>query len=280
VKIANYRLYPIDTGRFALDGGAMFGVVPKNLWEKTIPPDSSNRIPLALRSLLLETADKLILIDTGIGTKFDEKYSKIYKIDFSDYSLENSLSAHGYSRTDITDVIITHLHFDHAGGTTFVKNGSLELTFPNATHHVQEEQWDWALQPSQKDKASFIKNDFHLLEEKKKVNKLPGPVELFSGIELLVMYGHTQGMQLVKISDSEHTLIYCADLIPTTSHIPVPWVMAYDNNPLITMNEKSRLLPQAAKEEWILFYEHDPSLQASTVSMTEKGYHMRDEIRL
>lgn len=280
MKIANYRLYSIDTGRFALDGGAMFGVVPKKLWEKTNPADSSNRIPLALRSLLLESAEKLILIDTGIGTKFDEKYSQIYKIDFSDHSMDNSLNAYGFSRTDITDVIITHLHFDHAGGTTFINNGSLELTFPNAIHHIQEEQWDWALHPSQKDQASFMKNDFQLLEEKEKVKKLPGPMELFSGIELLVMYGHTQGMQLVKISDPDHTLLYCADLIPTTSHIPVPWVMAYDNNPLITMNEKSRLLPQAIKEEWILFYEHDPSLQASTVNITEKGYRMKDEVHL
>jgi glyoxylase-like metal-dependent hydrolase (beta-lactamase superfamily II) len=280
LNIANYKIYPIETGRFSLDGGAMFGVVPKNLWEKSNPADSYNRIPLGLRSLLLESGNQLILIDTGIGTKFDEKYSRIYNIDFSDYSLDNSLKRYGFSRTDITDVVITHLHFDHAGGITLIKNGILDLTFPNAIHYIQEEQWNWALNPSEKDKASFIKNDFQLLEKRKKLNKLAGPMELFEGIELLVMYGHTQGMQLVKLHDSENTLLYCADLIPTSSHIPVSWVMAYDNNPLITMNEKSRLLPLAAENQWILFFEHDPFMNASTVFRSEKGYRMKDEIFL
>jgi glyoxylase-like metal-dependent hydrolase (beta-lactamase superfamily II) len=280
LKIGNYKLYSIETGRFALDGGAMFGVIPKNLWEKTIPSDSSNRIPLALRSLLLQSEDQLILVDTGIGSKFDEKFSGIYKIDFSDYTLEKSLQEHGFSKSEITDVIITHLHFDHAGGTTFLNDGSLELTFPNATHHLQGEHWDWAFNPSEKDRASFLRNDFQLLDTYKKVNKLPGPMELFPGVEILVMYGHTQGMQLVKIFDSEKTLLYCSDLIPTSCHIPVPWVMAYDNNPLITMNEKNRLLPGAAEERWILFFEHDPFIKASTVSTSEKGFRMKDEIQL
>jgi glyoxylase-like metal-dependent hydrolase (beta-lactamase superfamily II) len=280
LKIGNYELYSIETGRFALDGGAMFGVVPKNLWDKTNPSDSNNRISLALRSLLLQSENQLILIDTGIGSKFDDKYSGIYKIDFSDYSLEKSLKAHGFSKADITDVIITHLHFDHAGGTTFYNDGRLELTFPNAIHHVQSEQWDWALNPSDKDQASFLQNDFQLLDSNQKLNKLPGPRELFPGVELLVMYGHTQGMQLVKVFDSGKTLLYCSDLIPTSSHIPVPWVMAYDNNPLITMNEKNRLLPKAAEEQWILFFEHDPFIKASTVSTDDKGFRMKDEIRL
>jgi len=280
LKIGNYKLYSIETGRFALDGGAMFGVVPKNLWEKSNPSDSANRISLALRSLLLQSENKLILIDTGIGSKFDENFSRIYKIDFSEYSLDKSLKAHGFSKADITDVIITHLHFDHSGGTTFIKSGSTELTFPQAMYHVQGEHWDWAINPSEKDRASFIKNDFQLLNTHKKLNKLSGPVELFPGIELIVMYGHTQGMQLAKIYDSENTLLYCSDLIPTSSHIPVPWVMAYDNNPLITMNEKNRLLPGAVKEEWILFFEHDPFLTASTVYLSEKGFGMKDEIRI
>lgn len=278
MKIGNYNLLSVETGCFALDGGAMFGVIPKNLWEKTNPSDSNNRISLALRSLLLESDNQLILIDTGIGYKFDEKFSKIYNIEFSEYSLEKSLDKYNFSRTDITDVIITHLHFDHAGGTTFLNNGNLELTFPNAIHHVQGEHWDWALNPSEKDRASFIKNDFLLIEQKEKLNKLPGPMELFRGIELLVMYGHTQGMQIVKISGSKNTFLYCSDLIPTASHIPVPWVMAYDNNPLTTMNEKSRLLPQAVKEEWVLFYEHDPFREASTVQSSDKGFRMKDEI--
>jgi glyoxylase-like metal-dependent hydrolase (beta-lactamase superfamily II) len=280
LKIGNFKLFNVETGRFSLDGGAMFGVVPKNLWEKTNPSDSKNRISLALRSLLLESENKLILIDTGIGHKLDEKFSEIYNIDFSEYSLEKGLNQKKYSREDITDVIFTHLHFDHAGGATYLNDGNLELTFPNATYHVQGEQWNWALSPSEKDKASFIKNDFSLLEQSGKLHILPGPVELYPGIELLVMYGHTQGMQIVKISDSINTVLYCADLIPTTSHIPVPWVMAYDNNPLITMNEKNRLLPQAVKEKWILYYEHDPYRQASTVELGEKGFRIKDDIRI
>ena len=280
MNIGPYKIYSIETGRFSLDGGAMFGVVPKNLWKKSIPADSKNRIKLALRSLLLESVDKLIMIDTGIGTKSDEKFSEIYNIDLSNYSLEKSLSEVGFSRNDITDVIITHLHFDHAGGITFFNEGSPELTFPKAMHYVQSEQWDWALNPSEKDRASFLKNDFTLLDSNKKLNKLSGPVELFPGLEVLVMYGHTQGMQLVKIKDTNSTLLYCADLIPTSSHIPVPWVMAYDNNPLITMNEKNRLLPQAVEEQWILFFEHDPQVKASTVYTSEKGYRMKDTVSL
>ena len=280
MKIGNYKLFSVETGRFALDGGAMFGVVPKALWEKTNPSDSGNRISLSLRSLLLQSDNRLILIDTGIGNKFDNKFSSIYSIDFSDFSLEKSLKDYGFSKEEITDVIITHLHFDHAGGTTFLNNGHLQLTFPNAMHHVQGEHWDWAVNPSEKDRASFLQNDFLLLEGQKKINKLSGPGELFPGIDILVMYGHTQGMQLVKIFDSETTLLYCSDLIPTTSHIPVPWVMAYDNNPLITINEKNRILPKASKDQWILFFEHDPSLMAATVCFGDKGFRMKDEIHI
>lgn len=280
MRIGNFKLYTIETGRFALDGGAMFGVVPKNLWNKKNPSDSNNRISLALRSLLLESRDKLILCDTGIGYKFDEKFSGIYNIDFSKYSLEKSLNQYNYSREDITDVILTHLHFDHAGGATCLNDDNLELTFPNAIYHVQGEQWEWALNPSEKDKASFIKIDFSLLERSGKLNILAGPQELFPGIDLLVMYGHTQGMQIVKISDSINTVLYCADLFPTASHIPVPWVMAYDNNPLITMIEKNRLLPLAVKENWVLYFEHDPYRQASTVELCERGFRIKDDIHL
>jgi glyoxylase-like metal-dependent hydrolase (beta-lactamase superfamily II) len=278
LRIGKYELIVIETGRFALDGGAMFGVVPKTLWHKTNPADENNRIDLALRSLLLKSDDRLILIDTGIGNKCDDKFSERYKVDLSKYSINKSLEKYHFSPSDITDVIITHLHFDHAGGTTYLDNGQLKLTFPHAIHHVQGEHWDWASSPSEKDMASFIKNDFSLLENDNKINKLPGPQVLFPGIEVLVMYGHTQGMQIVKISDTNNTLLYCADLIPTASHIPIPWVMAYDNNPLITMNEKSRLLPRAVDEKWTLFFEHDPFYHAALVSMTDKGFRMREEV--
>ena len=278
MKIGDYNIYTVETGCFALDGGAMFGVVPKNLWNKSNPSDSKNRIPLILRSLLLESNNRLILIDAGIGKKFDEKLSDIYDIDFSEYSLEISLAKHKFCLEDITDVIITHLHFDHAGGMTYFSNQTLELSFPNAIHHVQSEHWDWAINPSEKDKASFVKNDFLPLEEMGKLNKLPGPMELFAGIELLVMYGHTQGMQIIKISDLKNTLLFCADLVPTASHIPIPWVMAYDNSPLITMNEKNRIFSRAEKEGWILFFEHDPYREASTIQLNERGFQRKDNI--
>ena len=271
-KIADYDVIPVKTGRFALDGGAMFGVVPKNLWAEAIPADENNCIPLALRSLLLRSKNRTILIDTGIGQKFDEKLSRIYKIESERYSLTRSLMALQIKNEEITDVILTHLHFDHAGGSTYFESGALKITFPNAIHHIQREQWEWAMQPSDKDQASFIKNDFLLLEKNLVLNKLSGPGELYPGIELLVMHGHTPGMQLVKISDNAQTLLFCSDLIPTSAHISLPWVMAYDNNPLITINEKKTVLSRAVEEGWILFFEHDPFLAGATARKSEKGY--------
>ena len=276
--INNYEIIPIETGRFALDGGAMFGVVPKNLWERTNPADDQNRIELALRCLLLKGKDKNILIDTGIGEKLHKKLKNIYKIDHSQTTLEKALSKNGLKNEDITDVIISHLHFDHTGGTTKKVNDEIELTFPNATHHVQLEQWEWANSPAEKDRASFITENFLLVQEKGKLNILNGPGKISDGIEVLVLYGHTPGMQMIKISDDENTLLYCADLIPTATHIPVPWVMAYDNNPLITIEEKKRILPKAVEKNWILFFEHDPFRAAGTVQLTDKGFSLKEEI--
>jgi len=280
MKINDYEIIPIETGRFALDGGAMFGVVPKNLWQRTNPADEQNRIELALRCLLLKGKDKNILIDTGIGEKLNEKFEKIYKVDNSQTSLEKTLADNGINNEDITDVIISHLHFDHTGGTTKNKNGKTELTFPNATHHVQAEQWDWANSPAEKDKASFITENFLLMEQQGKLNILKGPGKIEEGVEVLVMYGHTPGMQLIKISDMNNTILYCADLFPTASHIPVPWVMAYDNNPITTIEEKKKLLPTIVNENWILFFEHDPFRAAGTIQLTDKGYSLKEEIKL
>jgi len=280
MQINGYEIIPIETGRFALDGGAMFGVVPKNLWQRTNPADEQNRIELALRCLLLKGKDKNILIDTGVGEKLNEKLQKIYKVDHSQTTLEKTLADNGISNEDITDVIISHLHFDHTGGTTKNKNDEIELTFPNAIHHVQLEQWEWANSPAEKDKASFITDNFLLMEKQGKLNIVNGARKITDGIEAMVMYGHTPGMQLIKISDSENTLLYCADLIPTASHIPIPWVMAYDNNPLTTIEEKKRVLPKVVEENWILFFEHDPYRAAGTVQLTDKGFSLKEEIRL
>ena len=280
MKIGGYEIFAIETGRFALDGGAMFGVVPKVLWEKSNPPDEKNRIELALRCLLLRGNNRIILIDTGIGFDWEDKFKNIYKIYNSKNTLIDNLSEHKVSAADITDVILTHLHFDHTGGTTYIEKDDHKLTFPNAIHHVQEEQWEWALNPADKDRASFVKNNFLLLERNKRLNKLNASGRLFDDIDLLVMYGHTQGMQLVKISDNRETLLFCSDLIPTASHISVPWVMAYDNNPLTTIAEKKRLLPQAFEERWILFFEHDPFRAACQIINNDKGFVLGNDVTI
>jgi len=280
MKINGYEIIPIETGRFALDGGAMFGVIPKNLWQRTNPADEQNRIELALRCLLLKGKDKNILIDTGVGDKLHKKLENIYKIDHAKTTLEKTLSDAGIGNEDITEVIISHLHFDHTGGTTKKTNDEIELAFPNAIHHVQLEQWDWANSPAEKDKASFITDNFLLMEQQGKLNIINGPGKITDGIEVMFVYGHTPGMQLIKISDASNTLLYCADLFPTASHIPIPWVMAYDNNPLITIEEKKRLLPKIVEENWILFFEHDPFRAAGTVQKTDKGFSIKEEVRL
>lgn len=263
-KIGPYSLELLETGEFALDGGAMFGVVPKNIWQKTNPADEQNRITMALRVLLIRSKGRHILIDAGIGTKWDEKYQKIYRIHLDQHTLEKSLASVGVKPADITDVIITHLHFDHVGGCTYKEGGKLKPTFPNATHYIQKGQWDWAFHPTEKDRASFLKENFEPLMSVKLV-LLSGEVELYPGISILLSHGHTPSQQLVKISDGKETLLYCADLIPTSAHIPIPYLMSYDNMPLVLMDEKRQILDQAARENWILCFEHDPLIGAATV---------------
>lgn len=280
MQIADYDIFTLQTGYVSLDGGAMFGVVPKSLWRKTNPADELNRIKLALRTMIIRGRERIILVDAGVGKKMNQKLSAIYNVDYTQYELINELSRAGIQPDEITDVLVTHLHFDHIGGATYYDHGQLKLTFPNATYHVQGEQWYWANHPSEKDRASYMLENFQPILEAGKLNELPGPMELFPSIDLLVMYGHTQGMQLPKISDSKMTLLYCADLIPTASHIPLPYIMAYDNNPMTTLEEKKRILPQAAQENWILVFEHDPFRSAGTIELDEKGYRLKAEIQL
>jgi len=280
MKIGPYEIFTVETGYAWLDGGAMFGVIPKVLWNKTNPADELNRIQLALRTMVIKSDDKIILVDTGVGQKMNEKLSKIYNVDHRDHELEKGLADKGIKPKDVTDVIVTHLHFDHVGGATYHDGNALKLTFPNATYHVQGEQWYWANNPSMKDRASYMPENFKPIEEAGKLNELSGPCELFSGIEMLVMYGHTAGMQLPKISDDQKTLLYCADLMPTSAHIPLPFIMGYDNNPLITLEEKKRILPLAVDENWILVFEHDPYRVACTVEEREKGFKMKEELAL
>lgn len=281
MRIGNYELHSIETGEFALDGGAMFGIVPKVLWEKKIPADEKNRITLRMRSLLISGNERNILVDDGVGMKEKERFSEIYKIDHSRFQLEKSLAQHSLTCEDITDVILTHFHFDHSGGSTKTDDkGEIVPTFPNAKYFIQKKNLEWAKDPSEKDQASFIKENFEPLMNADLLKELDGPCSLYEGIELIVVEGHTKAQQLVKISDEKTTLLYCGDLIPTSAHLSVPWIMGYDNYPLKTLEEKKRILQKAADEKWILFFEHCPLMSACYVRKTEKGFDCGGKVDL
>lgn len=281
MKIGKYEVYAIETGRFKLDGGAMFGIVPKTLWEKLNPSDDKNRIELALRTLLIINEHRKILVDTGMGKKWEQKYIEIYGIDHSRYTLESSLAKVGLKVDDITDVIITHLHFDHAGGATMLENdGTIRPTFKNATYYVQKRNIELAMNPNEKDRASYLPENFIPLIEFNQIEIVDGEFEIFEGIEIIVSDGHTFGQQLVKVSDGKTTLLYCGDLIPTSSHIPIPYVMAYDLQPLVTMEEKKKLLKKAVDENWILFFEHDPYVDCATVKQGKKHIEVDQKFNL
>ncbi|MFA5833645.1 MAG: MBL fold metallo-hydrolase [Bacteroidota bacterium] len=278
MKIGNYELTSIETGRFALDGGAMFGVVPWVFWSKSNPPDERMRITLAARCLLIRGEGRTILVDTGNGSKWNDKLKDIYRLDNSHFALETSLAKHGVKPEEVTDVILTHLHFDHCGGSTKFVNGTLVPTFPNATYYVQKAHWELSQNPSDRDRASFMNDDFMILHEKGMLKFTEGEQEIFPGISVVVCNGHTMAQQLPKITDGTSTLLFCCDLVPTTSHIPFPYVMGYDLRPLGTLEEKKRILPQAEKEGWILFFEHDPETAAVTLQKTEKGLAIKEKI--
>lgn len=274
MQIGSYTLTAIETGCFALDGGAMFGVVPKNLWNRTNPADDQNRIDMALRALLIQEEGKNILVDTGMGDKYDEKTRAIYKLDHSKWALLDSLTEQGLKPEDITHVIQTHLHFDHCGGLVTKKNnGELVPTFPNATVFVQKENFAWARNPTEKDRASYLKQDWEAIAANGMLEEVDGPGELFPGIELRIFNGHTRAQQLPHIFDDRgNHVFFCADLFPTKAHINLPWIMGYDNFPLTTLEEKRSILPEAFESHWNLFLEHDPSEGIVTLENTPKGF--------
>lgn len=281
MKIGSYEMFLLETGEFALDGGAMFGVVPKALWAKKIPVDDRNRIDMRLRCLLLKGDGKNILIDCGIGNKWDVRSADIYRIDLTRYSLEKALKDHQLSANQITDVILTHLHFDHAGGSTIKEGENKYLpAFPSATYYVQKENLEWARHPKEKDKASYLPEDWEPLLKKSVLKIVSGEKEILPGIHVKLFYGHTEGIQLPLISDGKNKIFFCGDVIPTSLHLGIPWVMAYDNFPLKTIEEKKILLEQAAKENWILVFEHCPHVGAGRVTLTEKGYQITEKINL
>lgn len=280
MRIGPYELHAIETGRFALDGGAMFGVVPRPLWEKTNPPDGKNRITLAARALLLRGNGRTVLIDTGNGAKFNEKLTSIYRIDMSGFDLVSSLARHGVAPADVTDVILTHLHFDHAGGSTTLSGGEVVPTFPRARYCVQREHWLAAQRPTERDTASFFPEDFMPLHQRGVLDFTEGEGEILPGVTVTLVHGHTAALQCPLISDGRTTLLYCADLVPTVSHVPLPWIMAYDLRPLVTLEEKRRLLGRAAEAGWILFFEHDPNLAAARLARTDKGIVLGDPVAI
>ncbi len=270
MQIGKYKLKTVVSGKIGLDGGAMFGIIPKPLWEKTNPADEQNRVTLATRNLLLISDDKKILIDSGMGNKWDDKSKNIYRID-PEISLEKSLELNGLKPDDLTDVILTHLHFDHTGGSTKIENDKIIPSFPNARYFVQKKNFEWGMNPSDRDRGSYIKENFEPLAKEGVLNFIDGEKDFDENISFKVINGHTIGQQMIKISDSSKTLLYCCDLIPFVSQIRIPYIMGYDIQPLVTVEEKKKYLKLAADKNWILYFGHDPDFALATVKHSEKG---------
>lgn len=271
------KIYPIETGNFKLDGGAMFGVVPKNIWQKTNPADSNNLIDMSMRSMLIEDGNRLILIDTGLGAKQSNKFYSYYYL-FGDFSLNSSLAKHGFHRDDVTDVFLTHLHFDHCGGAIEwnADRTILQPVFKNAKFWSNEKHWDWAVEPNPREKASFLKENINPIKESGQLNFIDNNYKDQVGFDVLFMDGHTEKQMLPMISYQGKTIVFMADLLPTIGHIPLPYVMGYDTRPLLTIKEKAAFLNEAADKEYYLFLEHDAYNELCTVKHTEKGVRLKN----
>ncbi len=279
MKIGGYQLFPVPAGRFRLDGGAMFGVVPKALWEKSHPADEHNRIQMVSRSLLLAGEGRLVLVDTGIGQSWLEKERARYAVDPA-VRLEDSLARLGYRPEEVTHVVQTHLHFDHAGGGTVENGRGREPLFPRAEYLVQKGQWQWAQAPSERDRASFRPEDWECLERSGRLRLLEGEQEFLPGLFLHLVHGHTPHQQLLRVSDGRSSLLFCSDLVPFASQVRLPWIMAYDLHPLATLEEKRRLLERAVAEEWQLFLEHDPLVPICRVRRSDRGLEVESSVPL
>lgn len=285
------KLYSINTGYFKLDGGAMFGVVPKQIWNKLNPADENNLCNWAMRCLLIEDGDRLMLIDNGIGDKQDAKFMGHYHL-HGDETLTSSLAKHGFSKDDITDVILTHLHFDHCGGSIVREKDRLVPAFKNAIFWSNERHWHWATDPNMREKASFLKENILPIQESGQLRFVHSHVDHFDTagkllstpfnekMQLRFVNGHTDAMMLPQIHYKGKTILYMADLLPAAAHLPIPYVMAYDMQPLITLKEKISVLDEALQNDYILFFEHDPQIECCTLQSTEKGIRMKDAFKL
>ena len=271
------KIHPIETGNFKLDGGAMFGVVPKTIWQKTNPADSNNLIDMSMRCMLIEDGKRLILIDTGLGSKQSDKFFGYYHL-FGNFSLESSLAKHGFHRDDITDVFLTHLHFDHCGGVIEWNSQKtlLQPAFKNAKFWSNDNHWKWALEPNPREKASFLKENINPIRESGQLNFITNNSLEQIGFNVLFMDGHTEKQMLPKLSYQGKTIVFMADLLPTIGHIPLPYVMGYDTRPLLTIKEKAIFLKEAADNNYYLFLEHDAYNEICTVQHTEKGVRLKE----
>lgn len=280
MRIGEYTLTALDAGHFGLDGGAMFGVVPRPLWSRRIEPDERGRIPLATRCLLIEGGGRLVVVDVGIGDKVDARFRDIYGIDSGAPGLVGALAGAGYAPDDVTDVILTHLHFDHCGGMTRMEGDRAVPVFPSARHHVQAAHWDWAVARPLRERASFLYENFMPIKEEGLLNRVSADGEILPGISVETVNGHTEAQQLVHVWRGDEHLVFVADLIPTVAHVPPVWGMAYDIRPLVTIEEKTSFLDRAIAGGWTLFFEHDATVETGRIEAGDKGPRLVDEARL
>ncbi len=274
------QVYTINTGYFKLDGGAMFGVVPKSMWSKLNAPDENNMCTWALRCLLIQEGNRLILVDNGIGDKQDAKFFGHYFL-HGDDTLDKSLAAHGFNRNDITDVILTHLHFDHCGGSIIREGNNFVPAFKNAIYWSNERHWKWATQPNEREKASFLKENILPIQESGQLKFIENNINAFPmGISIKQAFGHTDAMMLPQVDYKGKTIVFMADLLPSIAHIPLPYVMAYDMFPLTTLQEKKSFLTEAVQNDYVLFFEHDPLFECCSLQQTEKGIRVKDTFKL
>ena len=275
------KLYSINAGYFKLDGGAMFGVVPKSIWSKLNPSDENNMSNWAMRCMLIEDEGRLILIDNGMGYKQDEKFFSYYYLNGDD-TLEKSLAKHGFSKDDITDVFLTHLHFDHCGGSIEKDGDELVPAFKNATYWSNENHWKWATNPNDREKASFLKENILPIQQSRQLEFIDtmDEIEFAKNIHVRFVSGHTESMMLPQIQYKDKTIIFMADLLPSTFHIPVPYIMAYDTRPLETLREKKQFLNEALQKKFLLFFEHDPVIECCNLKLTDKGIRSNETFML